>query len=106
LQQLLKEEIEALLRDEVSDPALDGVRVTSVELSVDYRNARVRFVSPGAHSLVSVERAFERATPFLRARLVDALGTKHAPGLRFVFDRDAAEGLAAPFADPEDPWSE
>jgi len=40
LQQILREELGALVRDELSDPRLDEVMVTSVELSVDYRNAR------------------------------------------------------------------
>ena len=31
-------------------------------------------------------RAFERATPFLRAQLADAIDLKRVPDLRFVFD--------------------
>jgi ribosome-binding factor A len=94
LQQLIHEELESLVRDEVTDPRLEGVRCTSVELSVDYRSARVNFVlPPGDESparIAKVDKAFERATPFLRARLGDALDLKRVPQLRFLYDRDGA----------------
>jgi ribosome-binding factor A len=99
LQQLMEEEISALLRDEVVDPRLDGVMVTRVELSVDYRSARVGFVLPRDRGPVDRERALRAlsgASAFLRARLSEAMGVKSVPELRFTWDRDAA-------ASPEDP---
>lgn len=95
------------MRDDVSDPTLAGVEIAAVVLSVDYRHARVHFVlaaeegsrspadgSGGAHPRRgSAERALVRATPFLRARLADAIDMKRTPDLRFVFD-----GLALPQA--------
>jgi ribosome-binding factor A len=88
VQGLVLEELRALLRDDVNDPALGDVRVVAVVLSVDYRYARVHFVLGGAESVAvrSIERALERATPFLRARLADAIEMKRVPDLRFVFD--------------------
>jgi ribosome-binding factor A len=92
VQGLIFEELEALLRDDVSDPALADVRITAVVLSVDYRHARVHFAvaSPDATRQV-IERALARATPFFRARLADAIEVKRVPDLRFVFD-----GVAPP----------
>ena len=91
LQGLIFEELRALLRDDVSDPALVSVRITAVELSVDYRHARVHFATLGTESEAireksSSERALIRATAFLRARLADAIDLKRVPDLRFVFD--------------------
>jgi ribosome-binding factor A len=95
LQQLIREELESLLRDEVSDPRLDDVRCTRVELSVDYRSARVHFLLPPEREqpaeLSKVARAFDRAAAFLRARLGEALDLKRVPQLSFRYDRDAAE---------------
>src|SRR5258706_6887428 len=89
LQELVQRELESLLRDEMEDPRLAEVRVASVVLSVDYRHARVHFTvvrspdgSPVEPSAVS--RALERATPFLRARLAEAVDLKRVPELRFV----------------------
>ena len=88
VQGLVLEELRALLRDDVSDPALGEVRIVAVVLSVDYRHARVHFVLSGAEGahVRFIERGLERATPFLRARLADAIEMKRVPDLRFVFD--------------------
>jgi ribosome-binding factor A len=96
LTRILHEELGALVRDELSDPRLHEVSFTSVELSVDYRNARVGFVSPAAaraprEERDRLERLLARATPFLRARLADAVDLKQVPALRFVWDAYAAE---------------
>jgi ribosome-binding factor A len=88
VQGLVLDELRSLLRDDVHDPALDAVRVAAVVLSVDYRHARVHFLLTGGQGgqVRSIERALERATPFLRARLADAIEMKRVPELRFVFD--------------------
>jgi ribosome-binding factor A len=101
LQGLILEELRALLRDDVTDPALTEVRITAVVLSVDYRHARVHFAVRGARHGVEqergrVERALGRATPFLRARLAEAIDLKRVPDLRFVFDGIAAADEGAP----------
>src|SRR5579871_26141 len=85
VQRLVLEELQALLRDDVSDPALADVRVAAVVLSVDYRHAKIHFVLrtvSGEPRLA--QRALERATPFLRARLAEAIEMKRVPDLRFV----------------------
>jgi ribosome-binding factor A len=92
LQELLHEELNALLRNEVGDPALVEVVFTSVVLSVDYRNARVRYAIAGQPSPEKVRRcetALSRASAYLRAQLAFALDGKFVPQLRFSFDRDA-----------------
>ncbi|MEO8877368.1 MAG: ribosome-binding factor A [Polyangiaceae bacterium] len=102
LQGLIFEELRALLRDDVSDPALLDVRVTAVVLSVDYRHARIHYAVGATLNSVGTqpartERALARATAFFRARLSDALDLKRVPDLRFVFDGVApidAEGGA------------
>jgi len=87
VQSLVLEELRALLRDDVSDPNLIDVRVVAVVLSVDYRHARVHFVlkQPVVESRLA-QRALERAIPFLRVRLAEAIEMKRVPDLRFVFD--------------------
>lgn len=92
VQGLIFEELRALMRDDVSDPALADLRVTAVVLSVDYRHARVHFALTTEIELRrTASRALVRVTPFLRARLADAIDMKRTPDLRFVFD-----GVALP----------
>lgn len=91
LQEILLEEIRAWLRDEAVDPALEGVRIPSLSLSVDYRHARVHFsvCAPGREDPArrkEVEEALLRAAYPLRCQLADDLDLKRTPELRFVFD--------------------
>ena len=105
LERILREELEAVARGELSDPRLDGLRFPSVELSVDYRNARVRYAVPGvtrdAHEEKGrVERALARAMPFLRARLADSVELKQVPALRFVWaEAEEAQAEDGAFAE-------
>jgi ribosome-binding factor A len=98
LSELILQELRALLRDDVADPTLDGVCLNALVLSVDYRHARVHFAvrgTDGSSQRPRVERALARATPFLRARLAEAIEMKRLPDLRFVFD-DAAIAVEEP----------
>jgi ribosome-binding factor A len=107
LQQLLAEELAGLLRDELTNPLLEGVRLSAVQLSVDYRSARVAFytlalVEESRAAVAKLERALERATPFLRERLGDAVDLKRMPELHFAYDRGAAaEARAGRLLDAE-----
>jgi ribosome-binding factor A len=101
LSRILREEVAALVRDELSDPRLDGVTVTFVELSVDYKSARVGFIGPGAANAMHADRdrmarALARATPFLRMRLAESVDLKVLPALRFSWDAYAAADPAGP----------
>jgi len=99
LQQLIEEELAALLRDEAQDPLLDDVRITNVQLSIDYKSARIRYVTLDFNEskphLAKVDQALGRASAFLRARLGEALDLKKLPTLSFVYDRDAAAAARA-----------
>lgn len=85
LEELFREELNSLLEIEVSDPALDGVLITRVELSGDGSRARAWF-SVDALDSVARRAALERASGFLRSRLCDALPVKRIPDLTFRHD--------------------
>lgn len=89
LEHVIRDELSSILRDETSNARLDPVRIRRVELSVDYRNARVWFAAPDP--LRPIELALEQATPFLRARLAELLDLKRVPNLRFLVDRSVDE---------------
>ena len=104
LQQILEEELQSLVRDEITDPRLADLHVTAVELSVDYRSARVKFVTDAPEEtpkkLEQIDRALEKATRFLRARLGESVEMKRLPELHFAYDRDyAAQRRAAQVMD-------
>jgi ribosome-binding factor A len=84
----IREELSSILRDDVTDPELEGVSLSAVVLSADYRSARVHFLVPRGRPRSAVERAFARAAPFLRARLAEAVELKRTPDLRFVYEAE------------------
>ena len=82
-----------LLRFETKDPRLDGVSVTSVDLSRDLSVARVYYsmLDPNADP-APVQTGLEAAAGFLRGKLGRAIKVRHVPELRFEHDDSAAEG--------------
>jgi len=103
LEQLVLEELRALLRDDVTDPRLFLIRLNAARLSVDYRHARVHFAiasgeQPSPAAVRAAEIALARAAPFLRARLAEAIEIKRVPDLRFIAD----PAPAAPDVEDED----
>ena len=95
LQELIREEVNLILRNEVRDPRLDGVVITMVELAGDSSCARLWFTAEGDEDK---RQALEHVAGFLRTELAENLGLKRTPELRFrrdpasrSFARDAGE---------------
>jgi ribosome-binding factor A len=91
LQQLIREELNLLLRGELRDPRLTGVEVTMVELAGEC--ARVWFTTDEKNENEAL-RALDGAAGFLRDDLAESLGLKRTPDLRFR--RDPATRSFAP----------
>jgi len=104
LEHILFEELDRLFRLEVSDPRLSDVVPTSVQLSPDLRNAKVYYAlrqtvplskAQEASLVAGVAAGLARVTPFLRARLAEAVVMKRLPDLHFHRDRLAESSLRA-----------
>jgi ribosome-binding factor A len=93
LQQLIREELNYLLRGELRDPRLDGVEITMVELSGDDSRARIWFTTENEDDALT---ALDGAAGFLRDDLASSLCLKRTPELRFR--RDPATRAFAPEA--------
>jgi ribosome-binding factor A len=90
---LLREEISALVRDEIRDPRMSGmISVTHVDVSPDLRNASA-FVSVlgSEEDLASTMAALEHARPFVRRELGRRLRLRTIPDVRFVSDTSIAQ---------------
>jgi ribosome-binding factor A len=85
LQELIREELNFLLRGELRDPRLEGVTFTMVELSPDGSRARAWFVADNENEIDALE-ALDGAAGFLRNDLAESLGLKRTPELRFRRD--------------------
>jgi len=100
LEELFREELNSILDFEITDPRLEGTRISMVELSRDGSRARV-WVSVHAEAIANanasfaqsalvLELAFERAAGFFRQRLCEALPLKRMPDLSFRLEPTAA----------------
>lgn len=102
IEQLFREELNSIIDCEVTDPRLEGTRVSFVELSRDGSRARVWFSiadetsEAAALSEGELEAAFGRASGFLRRRLCDALPLKRMPELSFRHDPAASTNGSGP----------
>lgn len=100
LEHLLFDELQTLLRDEASDPALTGITLLHLELSNDGGHARIGYaVAAPLHAETQAagtsRAALTRALGFLRTRLAQRLDLKRTPKLTFTF-----VGVSEPGGEP------
>ncbi len=83
-----------LLRFDVKDPSLNGVSLTSVEMTRDVSVAKIYFsvLNPEDDPNSAME-GLQRASGFLRSKLGNALKIRHVPELRFLHDDSVAHGI-------------
>jgi ribosome-binding factor A len=82
----LKTEIARLLREEVTDPRIELVTLTRVDVAPDLSHALVFWSALDAESRERIEDGLQSAAPFLRRRLARQLPLKRMPELRFCYD--------------------
>lgn len=76
-----------LLRKKISDPRLNMVTVTGVEMTQDLREAYIYFtVASGEKAQKDALYGFESASGFIRSSLAKQLGLRYMPKLRFIHD--------------------
>jgi ribosome-binding factor A len=90
LEHILLDELQRLIRDDATDPSLDGIVVLSVHLSPDAGHARIAYAVIAAlaeetQRARTAQEGLERATGFLRAQLAQHLNLKRLPKLSFTF---------------------
>lgn len=90
LEHLLIDELQSLISDEATDPALEGIKLLAVHLAPDGGHARVAYAVVAELELEqelaeSTKAGLVRATPFFRARLAEQLELKKLPKLTFTF---------------------
>jgi ribosome-binding factor A len=93
IDQLLREEISAILTKEIADPAIGFATVTDVETAPDLRHARVWFsvIGPKAERDQTL-RALERAMSYVRRELGTRLRLRRIPELHVRLDDSVERG--------------
>jgi ribosome-binding factor A len=92
LDELLREEISAVIARDVDDPRIGFVTITNVEVAPDLRHAKVWVSVIGSEQeRKETLRALGRAMPFVRQRL-GKLRLKRIPELHVKLDTTAERG--------------
>ncbi|SFV76396.1 Ribosome-binding factor A [hydrothermal vent metagenome] len=85
INELIRRELVALLKNETKDPRLASINITDVLTSRDLGAAKVYYtVSEKDKSAVGPLLA--KASGFFRSRLSKTIDLRHTPALRFIFD--------------------
>lgn len=89
----IHQEISLMLDREISDPRLENVNITRVEVSSDLRHATVLVAQRGDDAdETEMMDALARAAGYFRHRLAKGLALRFAPEIRFQLDRSIEMG--------------
>lgn len=90
---LLRDELSAIIRDELKDPRVAMLSITHVETAPDLHFARVHISTMGdAAERDETVRALRRAAGFLRHELRRRVVLRHLPTLDFQADDSIERG--------------
>lgn len=109
---LVKQEVSQIIQHEMKDPRIGFVTVTSVEVSIDLRHARIYFSVLGSKAdLEASLEGLERARGYIRTQLGRRIKLRHIPELLFRYDEsfdyaqrisNVMKGIEHTEKDPED----
>ena len=87
---LIQKELGDLLEKKVSDPRLDFVTITAVEVSPNLRQAHIYVSTLGDQQ--EAMKGFDHAASFLRRELASRLALRYMPELTFHLDTSLQRG--------------
>lgn len=84
---IIQQVISRILLRDISDPRLDMVTISGVEMSDDLRFANIYFTATGgAENVKAAGKGFQSAMGFIRKSLAKELDLRFTPQLRFYPD--------------------
>lgn len=84
---LIRKEVAELFLRTIKDPRIEQVTITRVNLSGDFRLAKIRFSVPGtSEERERALRGLNSAKGYIRRELAKRINLRHTPELRFEFD--------------------
>jgi ribosome-binding factor A len=89
---LIQREVAELIRQEVRDPRVGMVTITSVDVSPDLSHAKIFFTVLEKDTLQETLEGLSRSAGFLRAQLAKRIKMYTTPELRFVYDESVERG--------------
>lgn len=92
--ELMKHEVDAIIREDVDDPRLQGtISITRVDPTRDLRYAKVYVSVLEPEYAKPVLQALKSAAGFIRKALGGRMSIRYTPELQFVEDQNIAYGI-------------
>ena len=86
--------VSTAIRQDISDPRLESVTVTAVDVTRDLGHAKIFYTVLGdEEARAAAQAGFESAAPFLRSRVGQEVPLRVVPELAFHFDRSTDNAL-------------
>ena len=93
INQLLRDEIDKLLRHEADDPVLASmISITDVEVTQDLQKAKVYVSFLDDESEKEIMQRLRKAARYFRREIAERVNLLHTPELEFVYDPSIARG--------------
>jgi len=90
----IQRDLADLIGSELKDPRVGMITLTGVEVSSDYRHAKIFFTTLGGPEVVlQTQQGLQRASGFLRSQLAGGLTLRIVPELHFVHDDSVERGV-------------
>ncbi len=89
---VIHKDLVKIIRDELKDPRLDRITISSVEVSSDLSSAKVYFTSLSDIDIKKNTATLNHAAGFLRNKLAKLLSMRIIPSLRFYYDNSLDYG--------------
>lgn len=90
----IQRDLADLIGTELKDPRVGMITLTGVEVTNDYRHAKIFFTTLGGPEIVSqTQQGLQRASGFLRSQLAGGLQLRIVPELHFVHDESIERGV-------------
>jgi ribosome-binding factor A len=84
--ELIKRDIALLIRDKIKDPRVGMVSIMDVEVTKDFRYAKVYFDTLQTELAQETQEGLNRASGFLRRELARGIKLRAIPSLTFIYD--------------------
>jgi len=90
----VKREVGRIIQQELGDPRLQFVTITSADVSRDLRTARIRYSVLGEADQVQAAKAsLDNARGMIRRHLGKSLKIRFTPELFFIYDESIAKSI-------------
>lgn len=92
--QQIHEEVARMFLHDISDPRVQELQITDVDLSPDMRNAKIYYAMLKEDAPVpdDLEEALQGVAGFIRSQLASRLQLRYVPEIRFDYDEAVSRG--------------